>query len=129
MSNVRSLMRTTNAPAPSRLPRRVLFGFVGTTVAGVIAIVAYSLASGWVPPRSFAGAYTGVVLPVYFAALLGALTLSFVISGNTLMHHYSTGTVQRATSPEWFWTIVIVQALIAFGLAVVGYVNWSAMHG
>jgi len=69
------------------------------------------------------------VLPVYFAALLGALTLSFVISGNTLMHHYSTGTVQRATSPEWFWTIVIVQALIAFGLAVVGYVNWSAMHG
>ena len=71
----------------------------------------------------------GVVLPLYFAALLAALTLSFVISGNTLMHHYRTGTVQRATAPIWFWSIVIVQALIAFGLAVVGSVNWSAMHG
>jgi len=122
-------MRATDAPTPSRLPRRVLFGFVGITVAAVLAIVSYSLASGWVPARSFAGAYTGVVLPVYFAMFLGALTLSFVISGNTLMHHFSTGTVQRATSPRWFWCIVVVQALIAFGLAVVGYANWSVMHG
>lgn len=60
--------------------------------------------------------------------LLGALTVSFVISGNTLMHHYRTGTVQRETDPRWFWSIVVAQALVALGLAFVAYINWRALH-
>jgi hypothetical protein len=111
------------------LPRRVFFGFIATTVVGVIALVAYSIASGWVPRRFFASTHSAVLLPLYFATLVAVVTLSFVISGNTLMHHYRTGTVRRATSPAWFWSIVIVQTLVALGLAVVGFVNWSGLPG
>jgi hypothetical protein len=82
-----------NPQSPSRLPRRVLFALIGVTVVGAIVVFAYGVLSGWVPPRESAG----VVLPLYFAMLLGALTLSFVICGNTLMYHYRSGTVQRAT--------------------------------
>jgi len=122
-------MCTTDAPKPSRLPRRVFFGFVGATVAVVLGVVAYSVTTGWVPARSFAGIYSRVLLPAYFAALVGTLTLSYVVSGNTLMHHYRTGTVQRGTSPAWFWWIIIVQTLIALALAAIAYVNRNAMHG
>jgi hypothetical protein len=41
-----------------------------------------------------------------------------------MMHHYRTGTVQRATDPIWFWSIVIVQGLIALVLGIVGCINW-----
>ena len=122
-------MRTSHAPTPSRLPQWTLFAFVGATVLAILSLVCYSLATRWVPARSFAGTYTRVVLPGYFALLVATLTLSYFISGNTLMHHYSTGTVQRDTSPTWFWRIVVVQALIAFVLAIVAYANWIALHG
>jgi hypothetical protein len=114
-----------STPGGSRLPRRVFFAFIGLTVVGLSAAFVYSVASGWTPLRS-ASAF---VLPLYFAALLSVLTVSFVISGNTLMRHFRTGTVQRATDPRWFWSIVIVQSIIAGVLLVVGYVKWSAVHG
>jgi len=92
-------------------------------------MVAYSLTSGWVPPRSSSGVYLRAVLPLYFATLLSILTLSFIISRNTMMHHYRSGTVQPATDPIWLWWIVSVQALIALVLAIVGCVNWIVLHG
>ena len=113
----------------SRLPRRVFFTLIATTLLAVAAVVAYSIATGWIPPRSFARTYTGVVLPLYGAALLAILTLSFVISGNTLMYHSRTGTVQRAADPVWFWSIVGVQSLIAVVLLVFACVNLSNLHG
>jgi hypothetical protein len=54
---------------------------------------------------------------------------NLVVSGNTLMHHYRTGTVQRLTDPIWFWCIVGVQSLIAVDLLVVGCVNLRDFHG
>jgi hypothetical protein len=121
---VRPLIRM-NPQSPSRLPRRVLFALIGVTVVGALVVFAYGVLSGWVPPRESAG----VVLPLYFAMLLAALTLSFVISGNTLMHHYRTGTVQRATDPTWFWWIISVQFVIAAVLVVIGCVQWSKLYG
>jgi len=106
-------MSTRDALTPSRLPRRVFFAFVGATVLAALSAVCYSLATGWLPARSFAATYTRVVLPGYFALLIATLTLSYLLSGNTLMHHYSTGTVQRDSSPSWFWWIVVVQAVAA----------------
>jgi hypothetical protein len=102
---------------------------VGVTVAGALASACYFISSGKVPPRWFGRTYSRVALPLYFSVLLGAVTLSFVISGNSLMHHYRTGTVQRETDPVWFWSIVVAQALVALGLAAVAYVNWRALHG
>ena len=95
--------------------------FVGVTV--VVAVVAFVIGShfGWAPRRELAG----VILPIYFAVLLLVLTLSFVISGNTLMHHYRTGTVQRATDPALFWRIVTAQLVIAGLLFFFGFVSWS----
>ncbi len=55
--------------------------------------------------------------------------LSYVASGNTLMHHYRTGTVQRDSSPTWFWWIVVVQGLTAVALAVIAHVGWRSLHG
>ena len=107
------------------LPRRVLAVFVGVTTA--VAVVAFVIGSyfGWTPRREFAG----VVLPIYFAVLLAVLTLSFVISGNTLMHHYRTGTVQRASDPVLFWRIVTAQLVIAGLLFLFGLVSWSNLNG
>jgi hypothetical protein len=122
-------MGVTDPPTGSRLPRRVFFTLIASTVVAVAVVVAYSIVTGWVPPRSFATAYTGVVLPLYGAVLLAIVTLSFVVSGNTLMHHYRTGTVQRATDPTWFWWIVTVQSLIVVVLLVFGCVQWSKLHG
>jgi hypothetical protein len=103
----------------------VLAVFVGVTV--VAAVIAFAIGSslGWAPPRAAAG----VILPIYFAVLLAVLTLSFVISGNTLMHHYRTGTVQRATDPVWFWRIVTAQSVIAGLLFFFGLVSWSNLNG
>lgn len=112
-------------PNASRLPRRVLFAFVGLSVLLVAAGFAYSIGSGWAPPR----AWSGFVLPLYFAALLAALTLSFIVSGNTLMHNIRTGTVQRASDPLWFWSIVTAQSTAAAILAVVGYLKWRSLRG
>jgi hypothetical protein len=103
----------------------VLFAFVGVTIVGAIGGFAYGLSSGWVPPRESAA----VALPLYFAVLLAGLALSFVISGNTLMHHYRTGTVQRVTDPVWFWWIIAVQSSAAAVLFVFGCVQWSKMYG
>jgi ABC-type spermidine/putrescine transport system permease subunit II len=85
----------------------------------------YAVSSGWNPPR----AWSAFILPFYFAGLLAVLTLSFVISGNTLMLHFRTGTVQRDTSPQRFWSIVAVQSLIAALLFVIGYINWRSFRG
>ena len=112
-------------PSGSRLPRRVLFSFIGLTVVGLAAAFTYSTQTGWVPPR----AWSSFVLPFYFASLLAALTLSFIASGNTLMHHFRTGTVQRASDPVWFWSIVTAQIVIAATLVVIGYLNWKSSHG
>jgi hypothetical protein len=114
-----------NDPPPSRLPRRVLLASVGATVVCALGAFVLDLSSGWVPPRESAA----VVLPIYLALVLAALTLSFVISGNTLMHHYRTGTVQRATDPVWFWRIVIVQSVIAGSLFVFGLAQWGKLIG
>jgi hypothetical protein len=115
----------TNPQRPSRLPRHVLFALIGVTVVGAVIVLTHGVLSGWVPPRDSAG----VALPLYFAMLLAALTLSFVISGNTLIHHYRTGTVQRATDPVWFWWIIAVQSIIAAVLFVIGCVQWSKIYG
>jgi hypothetical protein len=114
-----------NPQSPSRLPRRVLFALIAITVTGVIVAFAATLSSGWTPSHESAV----VVLPLYFATLLAALALSFVVSGNTLMHHYRTGTVQRATDPGWFWCIVTVQSLIAAALLILGCMQWSKLYG
>jgi hypothetical protein len=118
-------MRMTNSPTASRLPRRVFYSLIGISVAGAIAAFCYSALSGWTPPRAAAGFF----LPLYFAVVLFVLTLSFVVSGNTLMFHYRTGTVQRATDPTWFWSIVGVQWFIALVLLIVGCVNLTKFHG
>ena len=114
-----------NPQSRNLLPRRVLAAFVGITI--VVAVVAFVVGSylGWAPPRE----YAGVILPIYFAVFLAVLTLSFVISGNTLMHHYRTGTVHRGTDPVWFWRIVTAQSVIAGLLLFFGFVSWSNLHG
>jgi hypothetical protein len=122
-------MRSRDPSTPSRVPRPVFFAFVGASLVAIAGTVAYYIVTGRTPPRSFADTYTEVVLPLYFATVLAVITLSFVVSGNTLMHHYRPGTVQRATDPTWFWSIVIVQAVIALVLAIVGFGNWSTLHG
>ena len=114
-----------NDQRPSRLPRRALFASIGVTVVSALAALAIGLSSGWTPRRESAG----VVLPVYFAVLLTVLTVSFVISGNTLMHHHRTGTVQRATDPVLFWRIVTIQSVIAGLLFFFGLVSWSNLNG
>jgi len=97
---------------------------VGATI--VIAVVAFVIGSylGWAPRRELAG----VILPIYFAVLLVVLALSFVLSGNTLMHHYRTGTVQRATDSALFWRIVTAQLVIAGLLFCFGFVSWSKLN-
>jgi hypothetical protein len=111
--------------SPSRLPRRVFFALIAVTLIGVLVAFATTLFSGWTPSHE-----SGVVvLPFYFGILLAALVLSFVVSGNTLMHHYRTGTVQRATDPGWFWGIVTVQSLIAAALLIFGCAQWSKLYG
>src|ERR1700757_2847667 len=71
-------MHAGDAPSPGHLSRLVFFAFIGVTVLGILGLVCYSIVTGWVPPRSYAGTYTRVVPPAYFAALLATLTLSYV---------------------------------------------------
>lgn len=110
---------------PSPLPRRIFFALIGITVIAIIVAFAFTVFSGWVPPRESAG----VVLPLYFAAFLSVMTLSFVVSGNTLMHHHRTGTIQRATDPVAFWWVVWVQVAIAVVLLVVACAQWGKLYG
>lgn len=110
-----------------RLPYYVLFAFISLVVVAAIVMVAI-FSSGSVPPRESSG-YIWVILPLTLGVFLVAMNLSFVISGNTLMHHYRTGTVQRATDPTWFWRIVTVQSLIAAVLLIVGGLQWHRLHG
>lgn len=110
--------------APSPLPRRVFFAFIGVTAIAMIGAFAFTVVSGWVPPRESAA----IVLPLYFAVLLSVLALSFVVSGNTLMHHHRTGTIQRDTDPVSFWWIVGVQVAVAAILLVVGCVQWAGLY-
>jgi len=95
------------------------------TVVCIITALAVTAVSGWTPPRESAA----VVLPIYFAVLLLALAVSFVASGNTLMHHARTGTIQRAADPISFWWVVGVQFTIAAALLVLGCVEWSRLSG
>lgn len=90
----------------------------------VAALIVTTL-TGWTPPPASAG----FVLPLYFAMLLAALSLSDAIPGNTLIHHHRTGTVERASSPGVFWSVLVVQSLLATVLFVVGFVSWSRWHG
>jgi hypothetical protein len=101
----------------SQLPRRVLLAFV--VIAVVIAIAAMVL--GFLPPRSWGV----VVLPLYFASLLFVLALAYLVSGNTLMHHYSTGTIQRKSSPIAFWCILLVQVGLAAVLFAFAFLHLS----
>jgi len=98
---------------------------MGATVVVAVLALAIGARFGWAPRRELAG----VILPIYFAVLLAVLTLSFVVSGNTLMHHYRTGTVQRATDPVWFWRIVTAQSGIAGLPLLFGLVSWSKLSG
>jgi hypothetical protein len=104
-----------------RLPRRVFMGFVGVTIVTALA----GMLGGWYPRRDL----SSIILPIYGAVLLGVLSGTYVISGNTLMHHYRTGTIQRSTSPRSFWTIVVAQLAIAVVMAVIGCLQWSKLHG
>ena len=104
-----------NQTSPSRLPARVLFAFVSITVAAAVV----AMVSGFLPPRS----WSTFVLPLYFATLLLALAVACLVSGNTLMHHDRTGTIQRASSPTAFWSIVFAQLGLAAALFVVGFMH------
>jgi uncharacterized membrane protein YhdT len=104
-----------NQTSLSRLPRRVLFALVIITVMAAIAL----MLSGFLPPRSW-GTF---VLPLYFATLLLVLALAYLVSGNTLMHHYRTGTVQRESNPTTFWCIVFVQLGLAVVLFIFGFMR------
>ena len=77
------------------------------------------MVSGFLPPRSWGT----VVLPLYFATLLLVLALAYLVSGDTLMHHYRTGTIQRESSPTTFWCIVVVQLGLAAVLFVIGFMH------
>jgi multisubunit Na+/H+ antiporter MnhB subunit len=105
----------------NRLPWRVFIGFVGATVVIVLA----GLLGGWHPRREL----SSVILPIYGAVLLGVLSCTYVISGNTLVHHFRTGTIQRSTSPRSFWTVVVAQLAIAVVMAVIGCLQWSKLYG
>jgi uncharacterized membrane protein len=102
-----------NQTSLSRLPRRVLFALVIITVVAAIA----GMLSGFLPPRSW-GTF---VLPLYFATLLLVLALAYLVSGNTLMHHYRTGTIQRESSPTTFWCIVLAHLGLAAALFIFGF--------
>ena len=110
-----------------RLPHCVLFAFVALVFVAAITI-SVIFASGSVPPRESAG-YMWVILPLALGVFLLLMTLSFVVSGNTLMHHYRTETVQRATDPTVFWWIIKVQSVIAAILLIIGTVQWFKLHG
>ena len=103
-----------------RLPRLALFAFVAVTLIAALA----AMLAGWLPSRRWAG----VVLSLYFAGFLATMALACILSGNTLMHHYRTGTVQRRHSPGTFWSIVAVHLLLAVVLAIVGGVLWAGMR-
>lgn len=110
--------------APSDLPKRTLKVFVAVSVTVALVAFCFSLFSGWVPSQK-----SGVVgLPLWFALLLAALTASFVVSGNTLMHHFRTGTVQRVHNPVAFWVIVAVQTFLVLILLFVSYHNWTSWY-
>ncbi len=113
----------TAAQTPSRLPARVFYLCVALTIAVVAGFFCYSLVTGWVPQRSSSGIFTGIILPLWGGALLAIVTASYVISGDTMMHHYRTGTVQRASEPRWFWMIVKVQSGVAALLLLIGCAN------
>lgn len=78
-----------------RWPRVVLTVFILITLLCAAAGILASIRSGWVPARNI----SGIVLPLYFGALLVVLSVTFVLSGDTLIHHYRTDTVQRASQP------------------------------
>jgi hypothetical protein len=109
-----------NQSSRSHLPRRVLVMFV--VVAVVVAVTAMTV--GFLPPRS----WSVVVLPFYFASLLLALALAYLVSGNTLMHHYRTGTIQRESSPTAFWCIVLVQIGLAAVLFAFAFMQLGKLH-
>jgi MFS family permease len=104
-----------------RLPRRALFGFIVVTLIAALA----AMLAGWFPSRRWAG----VVLSLYFAVFLATLALAYVLSGNTLMYHYRTGTVQREHSPGTFWSIVAAHLLLVVVFAIVGGGLWVGMRG
>ena len=109
-----------NQSSGSHLPRRVLKAFVVITVMAAVA----AMVLGFLPPRSWGI----VVLPFYFGALLLVLALAYLVSGNTLMHHYSTGTIQRQSSPIAFWCIVLVQVGIAAVLFTFAFMHLGELH-
>lgn len=104
---------------PSSAPRLVLFIFVGLSVLGAIA----AMLLGWLPSRESGR----IILPFYLAVLLTVLTFTYIFSGNTLMHHHRTGTVQRTSSPTWFWWIVAGQLVVAIILFLFAYLRWQRM--
>lgn len=95
------------------------------TTLGIAVAIAFTIVFGWVPPRESAA----VVLPLYFAVLLLVLSIAFVLSGDTLMYHHTTGTIQRATSPVEFWSVVGVQTVLAVVLFVIAAIKWRALYG
>lgn len=110
---------------PRSLPRRVFLACMGLTALGIAVALAFTVTVGWLPPRESAG----VVLPLYFALLLIVLSVSSVVSGDTLMHHHRTGTIQRASSPVEFWCVNAVQIALAAVLLVAGCLRWQALYG
>ncbi len=78
-----------------RLPFLVILLFAAAAVVGMP--IAYSL--GWLPEDSNSGR---TILLWYFGVGTACLGSAFLISGNTIHHHYLTGTVQRRTSPRLF---------------------------
>jgi len=99
----------------SRLPFRVLIAFIACTVAAMVVAAVW----GWLPSRES----SGIVITTYFAILLAVLGVSYIVSGNTLMHDYRPGTVQRRTSPGIFWAIVSGQFVVSVALAIIAYLS------
>jgi hypothetical protein len=110
---------------PKSLPCRVFLGFMSLTALGIAVAIVVTVVSGWVPPRESAT----VVLPLYFAVLLLVLSAAFVLSGDALMHHHTTGTIKRTTSPVEFWSVVAVQIVLAIVLLAFAAVKWRAIYG
>ena len=102
----------------SHLPWYVLY----VIVAAAAVAIAVSATFGWLPrDRDFG--FTVVI--IFLGILLAALALASILSGNTLMHHFRTGTVQRDTSPVTFWCIVIGHIVVAVFLLYLGFARWT----
>jgi hypothetical protein len=104
-----------------KLPWYALFAYIGATMVAAVA----GMVSGWVPRREL----SGVVMPLYFGTFLAMMALAYCLSGNTVLHHHRTGTIQRANNPTTFRVVVFVHVGLSFILIAMGVVRWMGSRG